>query len=167
MLTPRDERLLRVTASRHVPSIVLGLILIIVGGAYGFWAVQQLNPQRAPVSSQAFDGPIARVSRIFANEQERLSRLHTTTALETELVSQLKAQVDLTTRWLLALLRLMISSMLMTVGFIMLTAGLAQRGLLRIIETLRTAGSPTPNRSEGRRDQAQVPGCPGEAEEGP
>lgn len=137
MLTKKEELFLQHVSSKHRYTIITGFVLCFAGGLYGVWAVQQMDPGRAPDPHSAFDRPIARLALLAAGYQERLSELEPQSERERTLLTHLKAQTDASVRLMLMLARFMLASMLMTVGVVFLTIGLTQKQFLDIIGKLQ------------------------------
>lgn len=137
MLTKKEEGFVQRASSRYRHAIITGFALCFVGGLYGVWGIQQLDPERAPHPHEAFDRPIARLALIAAGYQERLSQFEPQTEREATLVTHLKTQTDTAVRLILMLFRLMFTSVVMTAGAVLLTVGLTQKSFLGIIGKLR------------------------------
>ncbi len=136
-LTKSEEKLLRHMEARHILAALFGVLLLCSGGTYGIWATQQLKPSVAPDPAGAFDRPIARLATVFEHEQARLRAVHPATTLEKQLHERLLEQTDSLMRWILLVLRLLVSAMLMTAGAVNMAVGLTYRQLLPIIRKLR------------------------------
>lgn len=137
MLTAKEERFLRRVSSRHRYTIIIGFALSLAGGLYGIWGVQQLDPERAPTPYEAFDRPIAQLAFLAARYQERLRQVEPQTEREERLLTELRAQTDMTVRFLLALFRFMFASMVVTAGVIFIAVGFTEKQFLDIMRKLR------------------------------
>lgn len=136
MLHDRDARTLARLCSRQSRLLGAGALLFLLGAAYMFWAVGRLHSTPAAGEAGAFDRPIAGLARLVGAVDERLSRAAPVTALERSLLAELRAQVDLTGRLLLLVLRLLIGSVVATAGLALLATTFAQRPLLGIFRRL-------------------------------
>lgn len=136
MLHDRDARTLSRLRARQRRLLVAGALLFLLGAAYMFWAVGRLHSTPAAGEAGAFDRPIAGLARLVVAVEQRLSRAVPVTPLERSLLAELRAQVDLTGRLLLLVLRLLIGSAVATAGLALLATTFAQRPLLGIFRRL-------------------------------
>lgn len=118
--------------------LIAGTVLFLVGAVYMLWAVNRLHSTPAAAEPAAFDQPIARLARLVGTAQERLSRVQPATPVERALLEELRAQMDLTGRLLLLVLRLLVGSIVATAGLALLATTVAQQPLLGIFRRLRT-----------------------------
>ena len=137
MLTKKEQLFLQHASSRYRYAIVAGFALCFAGGLYGVWAVQQMDPERAPDPDRAFDRPIARLALVAAGYQERLSQVEPQSEREETLLAHLSTQTDTTVRLILLLIRFMFASMVMTAGVFFLAVGLTQKQFLDIAGKLQ------------------------------
>jgi uncharacterized membrane protein YphA (DoxX/SURF4 family) len=117
--------------------LIAGAVLFLVGAVYMLWAVNRLHSTPAAAEPEAFDQPIARLARLVGAAQERLSRVQPATPVERALLEELRAQMDLTGRLLLLVLRLLVGSIVATAGLALLATTFAQQPLLGIFRRLR------------------------------
>ena len=136
MLPERDARTLTRLRAVQRPMLVVGAVLFLLGCAYMLWAVNRLHSVPAADEPYAFDRPIAGLARLIGSAQERLSRAQPVTPLERSLVLELRAQLDITGRLLLLVLRLLVGSVIATAGLALLSTTFAQRPLLGILRRL-------------------------------
>ncbi|HXH81886.1 MAG TPA: hypothetical protein VNN07_03050, partial [Candidatus Tectomicrobia bacterium] len=132
-LTPREQRIVARARWRAPVGAVLGLVLFAVGGAYCLWAVQRLQETPIEQETRAFDRPVARLAELATPRLEQIDRLQTTTSLERTLAGQLREVTDMAARALLMTLRLIVGSMLVTVGIALIASFAAQRRLLAML----------------------------------
>jgi hypothetical protein len=137
MLHDRDANTLARVRKRQRPMLIAGAVLFLLGACYSLWAVNRLHHTPAVEETEAFDRPIAGLAQRVRAQQERLDRLQPVTQIERSLLAELRAQADVTGRLLLFVLRLLLGSIVLTVGLALLSAALAQRPLLSIIGRLR------------------------------
>jgi len=137
MLHERDARTLARLRKRQRPLLIAGTLLFLLGALYSLWAVDRLHGTPAAEETRAFDRPIAALARRVSAQQERLDRLQPMTQIERSLLAELRAQADITGRLLLFVLRLLVGSVVLTVGLALLATTLAQRPLLGIVRRLR------------------------------
>ena len=116
--------------------ILVGAALFLLGAVYMLWAVNRLHSVAAAEEPEAFDRPIAGLARLIGSAQERLGRAQPATSLERSLLAELRAQLDLTGRLLLLVLRLLVGSIVATAGLALLATTFAQRPLLGIFRRL-------------------------------
>jgi hypothetical protein len=136
MLHDRDARTLARLRAIQRPMLLLGAVLFLAGAVYMLWAVNRLHSTTAAEEPAAFDRPIAGLARLIGSAQERLSRADPATPLERSLLAELRAQLDLTGRLLLLVLRLLVGSVVVMAGFGLLATTFAQRPLLGIFRRL-------------------------------
>lgn len=136
MLHDRDARTLARLRAGQRWLLIVGALLLLLGAGYMFWAVQRLHSTPAAAEPAAFDRPIAGLGRLIVAADERLSRAEPVTPLERSLLAELRAQVDVTGRLLLLVLRLLIGSVVATAGLVLLSTTFAQRPLLGIFRRL-------------------------------
>ncbi len=117
--------------------LIAGALLFLLGALYSLWAVDRLHGTPAVEETTAFDRPIPKLAGRISAQHERLDRLQPVTQIERSLLAELRAQADTTGRLLLFVLRLLLGSIVLTVGLALLSAALAQRPLLSIIGRLR------------------------------
>jgi hypothetical protein len=132
MLHDRDARTLARLRAIQRPMLLLGTVLFLAGAFYMLWAVNRLHSTTAAEEPTAFDRPIAGLARLIGAAQERLSRADPSTQLERALLAELRAQLDLSGRLLLLVLRLLVGSVVVMAGFGLLATTFAQRPLLGI-----------------------------------
>ena len=137
MLHDRDARTLARVRRRQRPVLLAGVVLFLVGALYSLWAVDRLHGTPAVEEINAFDRPIAALATRVVGQQARLSRVPALTSVERALLDELRAQADLNGRLLLFVLRLLMGSIMLTVGLALLATALAQRPLLSIFRRLR------------------------------
>ena len=137
MLHDRDANTLARVRRRQRPMLIVGALLFLLGACYSLWAVDRLHGTPAVEETHAFDRPIASLATRISAQQERLDRLQAITQVERALLAELRAQADLTGRLLLFVLRLLVGSIVLTIGLMLLAATLAQRPLLSIMRRLR------------------------------
>jgi hypothetical protein len=136
MLHDRDARTLARLRAAQRWLLAAGTLLFLLGAGYMFWSVQRLHSTPAAAEPEAFDRPIAGLGRLVGAVEQRLSRAEPATPLERSLLAELRAQVDLTGRLLLLVLRLLIGSIVATAGLALLATTFAQRPLLAIFRRL-------------------------------
>jgi hypothetical protein len=136
MLHDKDARTLARLRALQLPMLVVGALLLLLGAAYMLWAVDRLHSTPAAAEPEAFDRPIARLARLVGAAQDRLSHVEPVTRVETSLLAELRAQIDLTGRLLLLVLRLLMGSMVATAGLGFLATTFARRPLLGILRRL-------------------------------
>lgn len=136
MLHEQDARTLRRLRALQLPMIAAGTVLFLVGAAYMLWSVERLRETPAAMERDAFDRPVARLSRLAETAGDRLRRVHPVTPLETALLDELRTKTDATGRLALFVLRLLIGSVGTTAGAVLLATALAQRPLLGIFRRL-------------------------------
>jgi hypothetical protein len=136
MLHERDARTLARLRARQRPMLLAGALLFLLGAGYMLWSVDRLHSTPAAAELDAFDRPIAGLARLAGAAQDRLTRVHPTTPLETSLLEALRARTDLTGRLLLLVLRLQVGSIVATAGLALLATTFAQRPLLGIFRRL-------------------------------
>lgn len=139
MLTKQELHFLQRASSRYRYAIITGIALCVVGGLYGVWGVQQMDPERVPRPYEAFDRPIARLALVAAGYEKRLSQVEPQNEREDTLLAHLKTQTDTTVRLILVLIRFMFASMVMTAGVFFLAVGLTQKQFLGIVGKLQKA----------------------------
>jgi hypothetical protein len=137
MLHDRDARTLARVRRRQRPVLIVGTLLFLLGGLYSLWAVDRLHGTPAIDEINAFDRPIAALAGRVVDQQARLSRVQPVTPVERALLDELRAQADLNGRLLLVVLRLLMGSIVLTVGLALLASAFAQRPLLSIFKRLR------------------------------
>ena len=137
MLHDRDANTLARIRRRQRPMLIAGALLFLLGALYMLWAVNRLHGTPAAEETAAFDRPIAGLARLVRAQQERLDRVQPMTQVERALAAELRAQADATGRLLLFVLRLLVGSVVLTVGLMLLATTLAQRPLLSIFRRLR------------------------------
>jgi hypothetical protein len=137
MLHDRDARTLARVRRRQRPVLIVGTLLFLLGGLYSLWAVDRLHGTPAVDEINAFDRPIAALAGRVVDQQARLSRVQPVTPVERALLDELRAQADLNGRLLLVVLRLLMGSIVLTVGLALLASAFAQRPLLSIFKRLR------------------------------
>ena len=137
MLTEKDKRFLERASTRYRHAVIIGFALALAGGLYGIWGIQQLDPDRAPNPSEAFDRPIARLAILAARYEKWLNQVEPQTEREETLVEQLKFYSDMTVRVFLALFRFLLASMIMTAGVVFVAIGLTQKQFLDIIKKVQ------------------------------
>jgi hypothetical protein len=138
MLHERDAMTLARVRRRQRPLLIAGALLFLLGAVYSLWAVDRLHGTPAAEETGAFDRPIAKLAGRVRAQQARLERLQPMSQIERSLLAELRAQADTTGRLLLFVLRLLLGSVVLTVGLALLATTLAQRPLLNIIGRLRT-----------------------------
>lgn len=111
-------------------------MLVAAGLAYLGWAALRFEWGLAGEAT-AFDRPVARVAVLVAERQAELDGMEPATPREAWLVTELKAQTDVSMRLLLLVIRVLLASTLVLVGGLLLAAADAQRPLLRLIDRLR------------------------------
>jgi hypothetical protein len=136
MLHDRDARTLARLRARQPWLLAGGALLFLLGAVYMFWAVGRLHSTPAADEVGAFDRPIGGLARLVGAVDARLSRAAPVTPLERSLLAELRAQVDLTGRLLLLVLRLLVGSIVATAGLALLATTFAQRPLLGIFRRL-------------------------------
>ena len=136
MLHDRDARTLARLRAIQRPLLVAGVVLFLLGALYMLWAVNRLHSTPAAAEPDAFDRPIAGLARLIGSAQQRLSRAQPATSLERSLLAELLAQLDLSGRLLLLVLRLLVGSIVATAGLALLATTFAQRPLLGIFRRL-------------------------------
>jgi hypothetical protein len=136
MLHERDARTLARLRAHQRWLLAAGALLLLLGAAYMYGAVERLHSTPAAAEPGAFDRPIAGLGRLIVAAEQRLSRTEPATPLERSLLAELRAQVDLTGRLLLLVLRLLIGSVVATAGLALLATTFAQRPLLGIFRRL-------------------------------
>jgi uncharacterized membrane protein YidH (DUF202 family) len=134
-LREQDARLLRRTRHRRRPALAIGVLLVAVGLAYLGWAALRFEWGLAGEAT-AFDRPVAGVAQLVAKRRAELDAMEATTPRETWLLTELKAQTDVSVRLLLLVIRVLLASALVLVGGLLLAAADAQRPLLRLIDRL-------------------------------
>ena len=137
MLHDRDANTLARVRRRQRPMLIAGALLFLLGAVYSLWAVDRLHGTPAVEETSAFDRPVAAFAQRVRAQQERLDRLQPMTQIEKSLLAELRAQADITGRLLLFVLRLLVGSVVLTVGLMLLATTLAQRPLLSIFRRLR------------------------------
>src|SRR5690348_5809569 len=120
MLHDRDARTLARVRRRQRPVLIVGTLLFLLGGLYRLWAVDRLHGTPAVDEINAFDRPIAALAGRVVDQQARLSRVQPVTPVERALLDELRAQADLNGRLLLVVLRLLMGSIVLTVGLALL-----------------------------------------------
>jgi hypothetical protein len=141
MLSEAAARRVQRLRSRRVPAAVAGALLFLAGGGYGVWASERLQSTPAAGEIDAFDAPIARLARVATAEADRLDRVPPQTEREQRLVNELRTQLDIKGRLLIALLRFLVASVLMVVGLVILAATFAQWPLLDVIARMERQGT--------------------------
>ena len=136
MLHDRDANTLARVRKRQRPMLIAGALLFLLGAVYSLWAVDRLHGTPAVEETTAFDRPIAKLAGRISAQQERLDRLQPVTQIERSLLAELRAQADTTGRLLLFVLRLLVGSVVLTVGLMLIATTLAQRPLLSIFRRL-------------------------------
>ena len=136
MLHDRDATTLARVRKRQRPLLIAGVLLFLLGAIYSLWAVDRLHGTPAAEETGAFDRPIAKLAARVSAQQERLDRLQPITQIERSLLAELRAQADTTGRLLLFVLRLLVGSVVLTVGLMLIATTLAQRPLLSIFRRL-------------------------------
>lgn len=114
---------------------MIGLVLVAAGLAYLGWAALRFDGGLAGEAT-AFDWPVARAALLVATRRAELDAMEPATAREAWLVTELKAQTDVTAQLLLLVIRVLLASSLVLVGGMMVAAADAQRPLLRVIDRL-------------------------------
>lgn len=137
MLHDRDANTLARVRKRQRPMLLAGALLFLLGALYSLWAVDRLHGTPAAEETRAFDRPIAALAQSISAQRERLDRLQPVSATEKSLLAELRAQADTTGRLMLFVLRLLVGSVVLTVGLMLLATTLAQRPLLGIFRRLR------------------------------
>jgi hypothetical protein len=141
MLSEREHRYLERLRWRRRAALALGLILTLSGGLYAIWGVDQLRSGLGiEVDGERLAStwdPLARLALVFAPYHERLREAEPETETERVLLKELDAQTTLSAQLLVLLIRLLFASLLLTAGLILLTAGLGDRRLLAILDSLR------------------------------
>jgi hypothetical protein len=137
MLHERDARTLARVRKRQRPLLIAGTLLFLLGAVYSLWAVDRLHGTPAAEETAAFDRPIASLAKLVRAQQERLDRVQPVTQIERSLAVELRAQADATGRLMLFVVRLLVGSIILTVGLALLATTLAQRPLLGIFRRLR------------------------------
>ena len=137
MLHERDARTLARVRKRQRPLLIAGTLLFLLGAVYSLWAVDRLHGTPAAEETAAFDRPIAGLAKLVRAQQERLDRVQPVTQIERSLAVELRAQADATGRLMLFVVRLLVGSIILTVGLALLATTLAQRPLLSIFRRLR------------------------------
>ena len=137
MLHDRDANTLARVRKRQGPMLIAGALLFLLGALYMLWAVDRLHGTPAAEETSAFDRPIAALARSVRAQQERLEHMQPVTPIEKSLLAELRAQADITGRLLLFVMRLLVGSIVLTVGLMLLATTLAQRPLLGIFKRLR------------------------------
>lgn len=135
-LTEQERRLLQRFRSRQTATLVIAGILVLVGALYGLWATVEFRTppeQRKP----AFDRPIAKLGELTLPLQERLRQVTPRTLTEAAFLSSLLTQLDLTSRLLVVLIRILVAITFLTLGLLLVTATLARRPLLAVIDRLQ------------------------------
>jgi hypothetical protein len=132
-LTPGERRLVTRARGRGRVALVIGLACFLLGGAYSLWAVERLRATPIAEEVRAPDRPVARLAALVEPRLAHLAAIDATTALERALLRDLRDQVDLSGRALLLTLRLLIGSVLVTVGLALVAGAVAQRPLLSLI----------------------------------
>ncbi len=147
MLHPRDARYLRSLRWRQPLSILLGFALVVAGASYGIWAGTRLqSPGPEPLARL---DPVQRLERLFSPYLERLEEVEVETAREEDLLQELAAHSQATSRIVLFSVRFLLANVLATLGLILLTAALAGRRLRAIAERLQHALGTEPEEPEG------------------
>jgi hypothetical protein len=136
MLHERDARTLTRLRAAQRWLLLVGAVLFLLGAAYMLWSVARLRSTPATAEAEAFDRPIAGLARLVGAAEQRLSRTEPVTDLERALLAELRAQLDVTGRLLLFVLRLLVGSVAVTVGLALLATTCAQRPLLGIFRRL-------------------------------
>jgi hypothetical protein len=142
-LTEQERRLLQRFRSRQTATLVIAGILVLVGALYGLWATVEFRTppeQRKP----AFDRPIAKLGELTLPLQERLRRVTPRTPPEAAFLSALLTQLDLTSRLLVVLIRILAAITFLTLGLLLVTATLARRPLLAVIDRLQAMEETAP-----------------------
>jgi uncharacterized membrane protein YphA (DoxX/SURF4 family) len=134
-LGERQERFLRRVLRSQRPIAAIGLVVALIGAAYGFWGVLQFEPVGPP--ADAFDRPIARMGRLFERYQRALDNAPISTELERFLIGELRLRTDMTASVVVLLLRLLVATIVLTAGLVMLTVNVERQRLLALISTLR------------------------------
>jgi hypothetical protein len=137
MLHDRDATTVARVRRRQRPMLIAGALLFLLGALYSLWAVNRLHGTPAIEETGAFDRPIAALAQRVRAQHDRLERLQPVTQIERSLLAELRAQADTTGRLLLFVLRLLVGSVVLTVGLALLSAALAQRPLLSVFRRLR------------------------------
>ncbi len=137
MLHDRDARTLARLRALQNPLLIVGALLFLLGAGYMLWSVDRLHGTPAAAEPDAFDRPIARLARLTSGVQERIGRVEPVTRVEQALLEELRAQIDLSGRLLLLVLRLLIGSIVATAGLALLATTFAQRPLLGIFRRAR------------------------------
>jgi len=137
VLHERDAHTLARMRKRQRPMLTAGALLFLLGALYSLWAVDRLHGTPAVEETAAFDRPIAVLAQRVRAQHDRLERLQPVTQIERSLLAELRAQADTTGRLLLFVLRLLVGSIVLTVGLMLLATTLAQRPLLGIFRRLR------------------------------
>ncbi len=137
MLTESEERLLDRVESSPRKALVVGAIILLTGGSYFVWAGGQFVSATLRDSLHGFDRPIViRVAQILDYERQVRS-LQTTTPLEKKLVTLIIEQTEWTCRFLIFVLRCLVSWILMNTGATFLGISISRRRLASILRKLR------------------------------
>jgi hypothetical protein len=140
MLSEAEERFLRRARARQRYLLIIGAVLAVAGGLYMAWGVRQLQVQ-TPLDEPAFDRPISRLALLVLPRLRQLDQIRPATRLEAALLAEVKEQTGIIGRLVVVVLRLLIGSFVCTAGLVIVTVGLSERPLLRIIARLHGAAS--------------------------
>lgn len=108
---------------------LLGLALVLAGGSYALWGVKQLTREPSGADGAGFDRPVARLETLGRARREALDRVRVETALERRLLSELRAEMDVTARLSVMTIRVLLGSALVTAGVVTITVALTEQRL--------------------------------------
>lgn len=151
MMTPIEQRTLRLGTKSHTATICVGFAVMVVGGLYGIWGARQLDPEHTPDPAAAFDRPIVRLVLPLISRDE-LGGAKAESELEKKLLERLAVSEDLVARLLMALIRLLLSLSILSFGLVALVWGLSARSFARVLSTLIATGELVPAGSESTGD---------------
>jgi hypothetical protein len=135
-----DARLLAGIRRRQRGSIMAGVALVLLGGAYALWGISRFDPAVDPREDPGFDRPVAQLAFLFDGKDRALGTIQPQTSNEAFLVAELQHQLRLSSSLTILLLRLFLGTFVLTAGLILLTVVVERRRLVGVILRLQAAG---------------------------
>ncbi len=135
-LTQKQAALLAGLKRGQRISSALGLVLALLGTAYGVWAVKTFDPRADPLEQPNWDRPVAALADLYRPYLPILKAIRPQTDVERILHEGVMRNLAFSTGVMILLLRVMIASLVCLAGLAALTVVVERRRLLELIDQL-------------------------------
>ncbi|MEX2205860.1 MAG: hypothetical protein WEF50_06485 [Myxococcota bacterium] len=136
-LVELQDRMLGRLARSQKPLAIVGTLLALLGATYVTWGVLRFDPRADPRVEPGFDWPVARLAFLFDRGQARLEQAEPGSPVEQSLRRVLSRNMHFSTGVMVMLLRIFLGTLVLVLGFAILTVVVERARLIAMIRHLR------------------------------